>query len=215
MKKWKTRIAYSLFGPHNHKPGSSCVTMFLAAMLIWALFSPSMPTFCFCINPWKPVMKHVQKQKKTWFLLVHWLAKKQQNIYLNSCFLTTQEIWSNITTLTVFPWISWIYDGSTQTSQIHCCINYKNSKSWDTPRHVPVRTYLLTIVFLWYCMLSPFWKICKTPTSISHTKIFTILVGKSFFHPEILSMALAGARFLSFFHYGMCELDNIILVCRF
>ena len=41
MKKWKIRIAYSLFGPHNHNSGSSRVTMFLAAMLIWALFSPS------------------------------------------------------------------------------------------------------------------------------------------------------------------------------
>ena len=41
MKKWKIRIAYSLFGPHNHNSGSSRVTMFLAAMLTWALFSPS------------------------------------------------------------------------------------------------------------------------------------------------------------------------------
>ena len=25
-----------------------------------------------------------------------------------------------------FPWLSWIFDRRTQTSQIHCCINYKN-----------------------------------------------------------------------------------------
>lgn len=34
------------------------------------------------------------------------------------------------------PWISWIYDSTTQTPQIHCCTNYK-----------------------WYCMLLTFWKI--------------------------------------------------------
>ena len=98
----------------------------------------------------------------------------------------------------------------------------KLSKSRDSPRHVSVRTYLSTIFFLRYCMLSPFWKICKTPTSISRTKIFINLAGKSFFHPEILSTALAGVLtlFPSFnvkiaLHYDTYELDNIILVSRF
>ena len=30
------------------------------------------------------------------------------------------------TMLIVFPWISWICGGSTWTSQMHCCMNYKN-----------------------------------------------------------------------------------------
>ena len=44
-------MAYILFELHNHNLGSSYVTMFLAAMLIWALFSPSMSTFVSVLTP--------------------------------------------------------------------------------------------------------------------------------------------------------------------
>lgn len=46
--------------------------------------------------------------------------------FWNSFFLITQEIWSWHTRFTFFiPWISWIFDATTQTPQIQCCTNYK------------------------------------------------------------------------------------------
>ena len=49
----KIIVMPSLFGSHNHNLESFCVTIFLATVLIWALFSPSMSTFSFRISPWQ------------------------------------------------------------------------------------------------------------------------------------------------------------------